>query len=133
MKKENEFTYAKIPRPTAKLSRIKDVGIVKIEFDQDMKVLPDLLMLKHGKFEIDGYMHSVFDVELIPGETSDMSNLQFDWSVTEMTQRYIQIQLLFKQARFVSMEAEPEFLKVTLRDNQLFISKRNKPVAKIET
>lgn len=30
------------------------------------------------------------------------------------------------------MEAEPEFLKVTLRDNQLFISKRNKPVAKIE-
>lgn len=33
MKKENEFTYAKIPRPTAKLSRIKDVGIVKIEFD----------------------------------------------------------------------------------------------------
>ena len=61
-----------------------------------MKVLPDLLMLKHGKFEIDGYMHSVFDVELIPGETSDMSNLQFDWSVTEMTQRYIQIQLLFK-------------------------------------
>ena len=96
MKKENEFTYEEIPPPTAKISRIKDNGIVKIEFDQDMKVLPDLLMLEHGKFEIDEEMHRVFDVELIPSETSDMSNLQFDWSVIEMTQRYIQIQLYFK-------------------------------------
>ena len=31
------------------------------------------------------------------------------------------------------MEAEPELLKITLRDNQLFISKHNKPVAMVET
>lgn len=31
------------------------------------------------------------------------------------------------------MEAEPELLKITLRDNQLFISRRNKPVENLET
>lgn len=61
-----------------------------------MKIIPDLLMLEIGKFEIKGDMHRVFDVDLIPGETSDISTLQFDWNIIEMTERSLKIQLLFK-------------------------------------
>ena len=96
-----------------------------------MHILPELDMLTKGMVKIDNdKMRQAFEISVVAGETSYKSNLYFDWSVQAMTKRSLNIQITFKTARFISMEAEPELLRLILRDRYLFVSNMNLPMAK---
>jgi len=61
------------------------------------------------------------DVKVIPGANSDESKLQFDWELIEYSERTMKIQLLFKNAVYVStFEEENETLEVRFRSEFLF-------------
>ena len=44
---------------------------------------------------IDGEEQPVFKVEVVPGDDSDPSKLNFMWYVVEMTERKILLQMIF--------------------------------------
>ena len=67
-----------------------------------MQLLPSLDMIKEGRIEIDDQTYQVFDIKVIPAEGQDPKYVQFDWIISEMTQRSIKLKLQFKSAVFVS-------------------------------
>ena len=69
---------------------------MKITFSQSMHILPDLKMLSSGTFQNkDSEEEAVFTLEVIPGQDSDPTKLDFTWNVLEMTERQILIQMTF--------------------------------------
>ena len=61
-----------------------------------MHILPDLNMLTSGTFQNkDNEDEAVFALDVIPGQDSDPTKLNFTWSVLEMTDRQILIQMNF--------------------------------------
>lgn len=91
-----------------------------------MRVLPDLAMITDCQVEIsDELPVNCFEVEIIKGEDSEPANLQYEWTVKTMNKRKLVLQLKFKTARYVSMEEEPDMVRITVRDPYLFIGTNN--------
>ena len=79
-------------------------------------------MIKKGFIEVDDRVLPVLSVEVIPSEFSSPENMRFEWSVSEMTKRYIRLQLNFETAKFISANAEADRIRITFNDRFMFIS-----------
>ena len=86
-------------------------------------------MLTSGTFQNkDSEEEAVFTVEVIPGKDSDPSKLDFTWSVQEMTERQILIQMNFEDALYVSANEQPDTMRVTFADKYMFVGTNNIPM-----
>ena len=64
-------------------------------------------MITDGTIQIDQDLLPVLDLIVIgSSEESVANNLEFTWVATEMTERTVKFQLLFKTAMYVSAEGE---------------------------
>ena len=64
-------------------------------------------MITDGTIQIDQDLLPVLDLKVIgSSEESVESNLEFTWVATEMTERTVKFQLLFKTAMYVSAEGD---------------------------
>ena len=98
-------------------------------FNTDMHILPSLSMLNTFKVpQSEDDDLSVFTVEVMPGIDSEPRNLTFDWYATEMTERELKLQIMFDTAVYVSMNNEPETLRITFNDQYMFVSQDNIPM-----
>ena len=70
----------------------------------------------------------VFKVDVIPGDDSDPTKLNFGWQVDLMSERLIQLQMIFEEAVYVSSNDEPDILKVTFIDKYMFVGKNGMPI-----
>ena len=99
-----------------------------------MKVLPEIQVLKKGEVQNnDGTVLPSFQVEVIAGEESDPSNLDFEWDTTAMDSQSLNLQLTFKTAMYVSAYESLEVLRVTFRDRSLFISESGIAISSLYT
>ena len=87
-----------------------------------MQIPPSLDMISKGFIEINGRILPVLSVEVIPSEYSSPEYLRFEWIITEMTKRYIKLQLNFETAKFISANEEPDRIRITFNDRFMFIS-----------
>ena len=60
------------------------MGEVSIQFDQTMLVIPKLEMISKGKIKIDYEILPVFEIEVIAGDFSNPTDLDFEWDILEM-------------------------------------------------
>ena len=60
------------------------MGEVSIQFDQTMLVIPKLEMISKGKIKIDYEILPVFEIEVIAGDYSNPTDLDFEWDILEM-------------------------------------------------
>ena len=91
---ESDAQNAKAPIPT--MSIVKQTGLVIVQFSEDMHIIPSLNMVKDGRLKVNGEEQPVFKVEVLPGEDSDLTKLNFSWHTVEMTKRKFSIQIVFE-------------------------------------
>ena len=48
-------------------------------------------MIKNGTISIDGLELPIVEIEVLPGEYSDLSMLNFGWEVLDMTEKEVKI------------------------------------------
>ena len=99
-----------------------------VTFSNDIHILPKLSMLNNGTITINGVEQPVFKVDVVHGEDSDPSKLEFTWQVVKMTSREISIQILFQEAIQVSANEEPDILRLTFIDKYMFVGTNNVPI-----
>ena len=63
------------------------MGEGSIQFDQTMLVIPKLEMISKGKIKIDYEILPVFEIEVIAGDYSNPTDLDFEWDILEMNTR----------------------------------------------
>jgi len=97
-----------------------------------MNVLPDMAMITEGKVLVNETVYPVVEIEVENGYYSDQKDLDFEWTVIEMTPRRLKFQLTFKTARYVSMQEEPDVLRIIIRDPYLFVSTSNLAIGRNE-
>ena len=64
----------------------------------------------------------VLKVEVIPAPEQDINMLSFYWNVTAYSEQYIEFQLNFTNALYVSSKDEADLLRITFNDPDLFVS-----------
>ena len=94
-----------------------------------MLIVQDLEVLKKGKIKFNGEILPIFDIIVRPSDDNEdkehAKKLEFEWEITEMTERAINFQIIFKTAVYVSQQAtlEQDIIQIILRDRHLFLSK----------
>ena len=67
-------------------------------------------------------------MKVIPGKYSKPEMLGYNWSVTQMTKRSLELQIDFANPNYVSREEEPELLEITYNGGELFVSEIGLPL-----
>ena len=91
--------------PKAALSQIKENGDVTLDFDREMRIVPDIDMITNGKIKSqNNEIMPIFSVDIVAlSETQDRENLGFSWTIIQMTTRSLQMKVVFENARAISM------------------------------
>ena len=108
-------------KPTASIAKIDQTGVLRIQFDQKMKVPENSGRLKTESVIIDGESQPMLKIEVLPGKQSEMALLHFNWTLIEFQVTQLLIQLDFENKNYVSSHnSAREQIQVTIYGNQLF-------------
>ena len=95
-----------------------------------MQIVPSIEMITKGTVKIGKQTYPILDIEVIPGDFSNKDFLKFEWKTTGMTKRAVTFQIVFQKAIHVSVNEEPDKLRVTFRDRYMFVSINDLAIAK---
>jgi len=107
--------------PVPKIKSIDYNGKVVITFDREVK-LYELDQIVNKTVEIDGKTLPALQVEVLPGEWSNVADLNMTWNATEKTDRSLTIIVTFTSAINVSASFEPDYFQVIFNDPLLCFS-----------
>ena len=61
-------------------------------------------------------------VEVVPADGQEIEQLEFRWNVTNFSDQYIEFQLNFTDALYVSRQKEADLLSIKFNDPDIFVS-----------
>ena len=70
----------------------------------------------------------VFDFKVIAGDYSDPTKMGYSWKAVAFDERSLDLQIYFDNPNFVSMEEDPEYVRVIIRDGSIFVSEDGLPL-----
>ena len=86
-----------------------------------MRPISNYTLLEEGEVLVDGEPKPMLEINPVPGEYSDMESLEFDWEVLNFTSSQLVIQIIWKNARHVSVWSEVDNVEVIIHGYHLFV------------
>jgi hypothetical protein len=71
-----------------------------------------------GKVRHNGELKRLFDIFVLPGEQSDASRLDFEWTCKDVQQGHMDFQVIFKNYQEVSINDDKEKIQININGPQ---------------
>ena len=94
-----------------------------------MLVIDDMQEINSGTVIYFGQEFPILDVNVIPSQYSDPSNLKFNWTAVAMTAFDLDLEIKFENPLEVSAQILPDYLEIIFRCPYMFVSKDQQSLA----
>lgn len=123
---ESATQYVPPSPPKASIRSIDESGLLTISFSEDMRASEDFVNSLSKLKTKDGL--PAFTFKVVSGAFSDQAKLGYSWKVVTFGKRSLELQITFENPIYISMEEEPEFAEVTIKQASIFISEAGLPL-----